>query len=203
MGSGGIGWGVSDDLTLQTPDLSDAARQVLRVDRATAYRELVPTTGGSDEARAALQGLDAYKLTRTFPASAPAAEAALAGLWLWHDFLHESHEISQKIDNPTGAWWHGIMHRREGDFGNAKYWFRQVGDHVLHPVLAAHTPELLGGLDADLKVTKVVINGWDPMAFVDLCEHAHATGEHRAVAVALQHLEWRTLFDDCVRHAVN
>src|SRR5947209_20388135 len=49
------------------------------------------------------------------------ARACLAGLWLLHDFLDESHEISQEISTPFGSYWHGIMHRRELDFANAKY----------------------------------------------------------------------------------
>jgi hypothetical protein len=32
--------------------------------------------------------------------------ACLAGLWLYHDFLDESHKISQEIDTPTGSYWH-------------------------------------------------------------------------------------------------
>ncbi|MEM6561275.1 MAG: hypothetical protein AAF656_06725, partial [Planctomycetota bacterium] len=105
----------TDDETLKllTPHLTDAGRAVLQVDTATAYRTLVPKTPGSAEARAALEPLDAHNLTPTFPADAEAASAALAGLWLWHDFLDESHTISQGIDNQTGAFWHMIMHRRE------------------------------------------------------------------------------------------
>ena len=52
------------------------------------------------------------------------AQACLAGLWLYHDFLDESHSISQEIATSTGSFWHGIMHRREPDPSNAKYWFR-------------------------------------------------------------------------------
>ena len=56
----------------------------------------------------------------------------LSGLWLLAGDLDRSHSISQEISSPDGSFWHGIMHRREGDFGNAKYWFRKVG---AHPVL--------------------------------------------------------------------
>src|SRR5262249_40608970 len=57
------------------------------------------------------------------------AKACLAGLWIRFDFLDESHTLSQEIETPTGSFWHAIMHRREGDFGNSKYWWRRVGKH--------------------------------------------------------------------------
>jgi hypothetical protein len=55
--------------------------------------------------------------------------SVLSALWLWHDYLDESHIISQKIDTPTGSFWHAIMHRREGDFSNSKYWYARCADH--------------------------------------------------------------------------
>jgi len=48
------------------------------------------------------------------------AAACRAGLWLHHDFLDESHAISQGIETAEGSYWHALMHRREGDFGNPK-----------------------------------------------------------------------------------
>ncbi len=67
------------------------------------------------------------------PADRNMAEACLAGLWLLHNQLDRSHRLSQEIHTPTGSLWHAIMHRREGDYDNAKYWLRQVGDHPVTP----------------------------------------------------------------------
>lgn len=43
------------------------------------------------------------------------ARCCLAGVWLLHDYLNESHVISQEIETSSGSFWHGVMHRREGD----------------------------------------------------------------------------------------
>ncbi|WP_020475653.1 hypothetical protein [Zavarzinella formosa] len=117
------------------------------------------------------------------------ARACLSALWLLHDFLDESHTISQEIDTPTGSYWHGIMHRREPDAFNSKYWFRQAGNH---PVLAQLRE----------KAPTVGYQFTDPFAFIDFVERVRDTGNpDEETAKRVQFLEWRLLFDWCQREA--
>lgn len=96
-----------------------------------------------------------------------------AGLWLYVDDLDSSHNISQSLNGATGAYWHGIMHRREGDFGNSHYWMRQTRSH---PLRRTH-PEL------------------DPDALIDAV--AAARGGNSPDLIARQREEWKALFEWC------
>jgi len=133
------------------------------------------------------------------------ARAALAGLWLWHDALGESHTISQAISTPTGSFWHAIMHRREGDFANAKYWYARCRNHPALAEVAANARETLGPAAADAgPLHRLLGDAWDPDGFVDVVEAVHRKRQDPlyATAVRFQQLEWRALFDHCVRAAV-
>ncbi|MBX3422296.1 MAG: hypothetical protein KF752_12145 [Pirellulaceae bacterium] len=59
-----------------------------------------------------------------------------AALWLLACDLERSHAISQLLHDPSGSYWHAIMHRREGDYSNSKYWIRQAGRHPVFSQLA-------------------------------------------------------------------
>ena len=50
-------------------------------------------------------------------------------LALWHDKKgdwNKSHEIAQDIHTADGSWVHAYLHRKEGDIGNADYWYRRA-----------------------------------------------------------------------------
>ena len=93
-------------------------------------------------------------------------QGMLAGLWLYHDELGRAHTIAQDLNTPEGSFWHGIMHRREPDPGNAGYWFRRVGPHPVFPALRDAVAELLPQHPASTFKLKAE---WDPYAWIDFC----------------------------------
>lgn len=99
-----------------------------------------------------------------------------AGIWLYVDALERSHSISQGISNPTGSFWHAIMHRREGDFGNSKYWFRAAGSH---PAMES-------------------IPNYEPFSLVDRVQAAAL--QNPIELVQMQREEWSALFTWCARN---
>jgi hypothetical protein len=133
------------------------------------------------------------------------ARCCLAGLWLLHDFLDESHVISQDIETTSGSYWHGIMHRREPDYGNSKYWFRRVRQHPIFPTLALEAKQLIGAAGAqDAIAGELAATGeWDPFRFVDWCEEtARGRSQQQELAQKIAMAEWRLLFDHCYQQAI-
>jgi len=56
----------------------------------------------------------------------PPAElsAPLAAMW-WdaRGDWHQAHEAAQQGNDAASAWVHAYLHRKEGDAGNAAYWY--------------------------------------------------------------------------------
>ena len=55
--------------------------------------------------------------------------ALISGLYLWNGSMDNSHKISQDLESRAGSYLHGMLHRIEPDYSNAKYWFRMAGGH--------------------------------------------------------------------------
>jgi hypothetical protein len=64
---------------------------------------------------------------------APPAGASPALQALWHDARGDwerAHTCAQEDEGQAGAWVHAYLHRKEGDLGNAGYWYRRAGRAV-------------------------------------------------------------------------
>ncbi|HKW31321.1 MAG TPA: hypothetical protein VJT54_18505 [Verrucomicrobiae bacterium] len=55
-----------------------------------------------------------------------AIELAQAGKW------DAAHQLVQQYEDANAAWIHAVLHKIEGDLGNARYWYRRADrmDHV-------------------------------------------------------------------------
>lgn len=77
-------------------------------------------------------------------------EAPLAGLW-WDakGDWDQAHKCVDHLDDPAGKRVHAYLHRKEGDLGNAAYWYRQTGRTLPDLSLEAEHELLVKELLAD------------------------------------------------------
>ncbi|HSG71210.1 MAG TPA: hypothetical protein VLA12_12385, partial [Planctomycetaceae bacterium] len=145
-------------------------------------------------------------------ASAADAKAVKAGVLLIHDFLEASHSISQSIEGEgihnNGDYWHALMHRREPDFENSKYWFRRVGTHPVYSDLSAAAVSLASTSncsEVSSWVDRLTSRGWDAFAGVDFFQEVHQAArqgsELHLFAEKLQMLEMLLLLRQSWRDA--
>ena len=82
-------------------------------------------------------------------------DLCFAGIHLLYNNLEECHRIAQSVETPDGSYWHAIVHRRERDFSNSKYWLRQVGRHEIFSELYRQATSIAPELFEKT-------NEWDP-----------------------------------------
>lgn len=94
-----------------------------------------------------------------------------AAALLYHDHHDPAHDIVQDLPDIDAALIHGILHRREPDYWNARYWFRRFDAHPVYLSLGrrlsvlARTPQ-----QKELARQLTLPGGFDPFAFIDQCE---------------------------------
>src|SRR5262245_6967286 len=117
-----------------------------------------------------------------------ASELLRATVLLWNDRLGSAHKIAQAIENADGSYVHAIIHRREPDYSNSRYWFHRVGNHPCFDELVQRAEQLLKS-HAALRA-KIIPNGaWDPFAFVDACERRLSSESEQLRAIQATELQ--------------
>lgn len=148
------------------------------------------------------------------PAGAKIARSALAaGLLTQHDQFDAAHAAAQSIEGegqpPLGDHWHAILHRREPDAGNARYWYRNVGRSPVYVPLAAwveaYTAPASSASRTEIAAwqARLVRDGvWQPFAMIDLCTACAdrpASDPLLGFATRVQAREMAWLFDATLR----
>jgi hypothetical protein len=103
---------------------------------------------------------------------------------LWHDCWNDAHEIAQAREGERDFdLLHAILHRREGDYPNAAYWFRKAGKHPCYLILERRIAGLLDGESAEILTPE---GNWSALAFVDRIRgQARASGRASGEAARL------------------
>ena len=68
---------------------------------------------------------------------------------LWHDARgdwEQAHRVAQEIDDRHGAWVHAYLHRKEGDLGNAAYWYGRAEQPAATDALDAEWARIAAAL---------------------------------------------------------
>ena len=113
-----------------------------------------------------LAKVDAWLAGQKF--SAKTAKLFRAAALLWHDHHDDAHAIVQDDPSSEASFLHAILHRREPDPGNARYWIARVGRHPAYASIARRVGEYLAG-DEFKRWRDILMPGgvWDAEAFVD------------------------------------
>jgi hypothetical protein len=93
------------------------------------------------------------ELRQSVSAATPPEGLSQAVTALWYDARgnwEEAHRIAQDVpDDEGGAWIHAYLHRKEGDEGNAAYWYRRAQQPVARDSLADEWARIATALLAD------------------------------------------------------
>lgn len=203
------GWMAAAELWLRTEPIAAVLPQTERWDQLPADRlpALTPTTrsGGQGAQYDWLQTHLATLARRETPDLSDQA-ALQAGVWQCQGELDLSHRLAQEHEgqgtNQLCDYWHAIMHRREPDYGNSKYWFRQLGRHPVFALLSERAAELLMRAAAHERVWErrlLRAGTWDPFGMVDLAEAAAEDPTLDPLARRLQSLEMCVLWEALLR----
>lgn len=111
-----------------------------------------PSSAGNN--CASIVGMDLDEFRASLADITPPAGLGHALEGLWWDGKGEwtkAHESAQQDEGPAGSWVHAYLHRKEGDAGNARYWYGRAGKF---PATESLEGEWLSILQALLAATR-------------------------------------------------
>ena len=126
---------------------------------------------------------------------------AQGALYLYFDCFEEAHTIANDHEGSAqGNWIHAILHRREPDAGNSRYWYARV--NIPKKVSETIAQEALGILKVESKGLESLAQKlekskqWEPEVFVGLCDQYRKKDPSTpgyGVLAKVQQAEWRGL----------
>ncbi len=115
-----------------------------------------------------IQQVTAAKEKEIAPVAGPNVRCIRSLLFLAAGGLSQAHRIVQEMSTTDAAYIHGVIHRVDDDFDNARYWFR--GARV-HPAAAEMYRRAAAG-----SPNMAQSPGWDPILVTDLLEKSRSSG---------------------------
>jgi hypothetical protein len=119
----------------------------------------------------------------------PASRCTRSLLFIAAGGLDQAHRIVQEISTSDGAYIHGMVHRVDDDFDNARYWFRRAG------VQPAATEMYRRAAASSVRVASHPI--WDPFLVTDMVETSRTAGVTEELRAVLT-IEFEVLLESCV-----
>lgn len=109
-------------------------------------------------------------------------------LFYFHNALEDARREFNNGEGEIAAYWHGMVHRRQADFENARHWMRRAGELPMFQEMQSRAG------DASPHMTRQP--GWDPFLFATLCEQfKYGETAYKAEIIHLQKVEFAVLFD--------
>jgi hypothetical protein len=68
---------------------------------------------------------------------------------MWYDGKgnwDNAHDIAQEMHDREGSWIHAYLHRKEGDAGNAAYWYHRANQPVCNTTLEKEWGDIVTAL---------------------------------------------------------
>jgi hypothetical protein len=87
--------------------------------------------------------IEEFQSSLALPAAPDQLSLPLKALWAdANGDWHAAHQLAQDANSKAGDWVHAYLHRKEGDHGNASYWYRRAGKSMPEVSLEAEWAQI-------------------------------------------------------------